>query len=48
MREHVWLSNASLDQFEDDGATPLDFECALPHFGANPGKNDMQLADLLW
>jgi len=34
------------DQFEDDGVTPLDFECALPHLGANPGKNDMQLADL--
>lgn len=34
------------DRFEDDGVTPLDFECALSHFGANPGKNDMQLSDL--
>ena len=32
------------DQFEDDGVTPIDFECAMPHFGAIPGKNDFSRA----
>ena len=47
VKNHILiLSFLLVDQFEDDGVTPLDFECALPHLGANPGKNDMQLADL--
>lgn len=29
------------------GGVAWDFECSLPHFGANPGKNDMSISSLM-
>lgn len=43
----VAYSVGYLKGFTDANGNPWDLGCALSHFGANPGKNDMAISDLI-